>query len=415
MSLDGARYPRAPSIMSARDDRDDAIGARAASRTLPIYVIIVALIYLQKIAIPLGGLQQISCMVPIIYLALAIGLQRGAMQLRPLRLAAFAVMLTAMVSSLMLLTAPFSILSFILVLLICTPLCFAIPMTDAEWLRIPRFFNAMMIAPSALVPLQIAHQLLFHWRTLSLERFIPHKFLMSGFYYEAQYHWGQPFVRPNGFFMLEPSFSSLFTAIALIIELCLFRRWPLMLLFAGSLAVNLGASGYLFFALALPFIFLKAPVNAKILSLIAAPILLLVVGLAGGARMLTDRLGELSQTHSSGSGRLIEPFLQLLDILRDPRHLVTGIGPGNIALVFASWPFVKIVSEYGFLAGLGFVTFQLSAVGRAGLWAVAFPLLIIFNFTGGYLLNPVFCALLIIFVTGVERRSDLVPVTGDRA
>jgi hypothetical protein len=382
---------------------------RSAQATSTFCILIFCIIYLQKFAIPLGGVQQVSVLIPVIYWTLFERLRRGAASLQPLRLATFALMITGQVIGLMLSATTFSILSFILVLLIFTPTLFVSTLSDEDWRRLCRFFNGAMILPSVMVFVQLAHQLAFHWATLSMGRFVPSKFLMSGFIYEAPFHWGQPLYRPNGFFMLEPSFSSLLIAVALTLELCLFRRLLFLLLFGAALAANLGGTGYLFIGLALPLVFFSLPQRAKLAAMIVLPILLVLAAMLGGANLLSTRLAELSTPGSSGSGRLVQPVVELLGIVADPMHLVSGIGPGNMTTMASTWPFIKIVAEYGVVSAVFFLIYQTVASARAAMWTIAIPLIVIFNFTGAYLVNPVMSGLMMIFVMGIDRPRSPAP------
>ncbi len=66
--------------------------------------------------------------------------------------------------------------------------------------------------------------------------------MLPGFIYQAPYHWGKSFIRPNGFFFPETSFASAFAAAAAIIEMTCRRRPGRVLLYVAATVASLGGT-----------------------------------------------------------------------------------------------------------------------------------------------------------------------------
>jgi hypothetical protein len=82
-----------------------------------------------------------------------------------------------------------------------------------------------------------------HKAPINMFAVMPKAIMVGGYTYNAPYpNWDSPFSRPNGFFFLEPSFVSFFTASALIIEIMFFRRLRFVILMAVSTALTQGGT-----------------------------------------------------------------------------------------------------------------------------------------------------------------------------
>ncbi|MBK1658093.1 hypothetical protein [Paracraurococcus ruber] len=354
-------------------------------------------IYLQKLAIPGSG-RSASVAMLLFMACLMLGHVVGAFALDARRLLLYFLFCAVVLLSQA--TQPeISLASMVLLLLLYAQLVFRADMGAALHRRYLRAYQSLMVPPALVALLQLAWQFAFGFgRTLSIEDVLPRDLLLSGFYYEAPLFFGTLFVRPNGYVFLEPSFLSAFLACALLTELCVFRRWRFVLLYAAALVGCLGGTGALMAVLGAPFVLARLPPRQRLVVMFAAAIVL--IGLvAWKGEFLLMRLEGFSVQGSSERGRVIQPAMQLLHLLGEENGFLLGRGAGQVEDGIASWPVVKLLWEYGVLAVIAFLALMQRAVTwRLNPWLVL-PLMVVFHLTGGYLLNPVAVMLLIIFCT----------------
>lgn len=135
--------------------------------------------------------------------------------------------------------------------------------------------------------------------------------------------------------------------------------------------------------------------------------LVLLLFLAGNNLSMLPRVGELTNTSSSGYGRLITPFVTLFKVLSDAGYLFTANGAGQIPLEFGSaWPLLKLAYEYGITAALSW--FLLISASMWGKTNIPFRIatFVTFQFTGGYLLSPAMVLFIVLaFTLYSVRRS----------
>ncbi len=374
-------------------------------------VMFFSLIYLQKISLN-SGTQSVAISLPILYLVLGVLGLSGRLSVSPVRLALFGAFAGAAMVSQIFAGQDFSLKSFIFLLSIYLPFILRWDIEEAEWRRIVALFQAMMVPVAGMVFVQILYQLAFHWSVLSIEPFIPSRLAAQGFMYTAPVRWGHPLMRPNGFFMLEPSFLSAFTASALVLELCIFRRWWRMAWYGAALVASTGATGMVLMAVAAPFILARQRPGVILVALTLGIVAGLVAYEAGALDAFLGRVGELGNQDSSGFGRLVAPLIQLSGVMGDPSSLYTGAGAGNIgiasSITSSAWPIVKLAIEYGLPTTVLFMFFMLSSFSRPSVRPLAVALFFVFNFTGGYLLSPIMPILIMVLVAalGVRRQAS---------
>lgn len=364
-----------------------------------------ALALLQKFAVPAGA-TPISVLIPLLYGGLAVGVFAFNLGVSLLRVAAFGLFLLVALLSQLLVGRPFSAPSFLLLLVLYFPMVFLWRMPADRYRRVMEIFQNVMVIGAVMVFVQLAWQFAFGLgNTLSIEPFAPAQLLLPGYLYEAPIQFGAAFVRPNGFFFLEPSYVSMFLASALILELTEFGR-PLRIgLYGGALIGCLGATGLVMVAVAAPGILRRMSPRMLALVLVLGGVAVVAALAAGGGDLLASRLGELSKPGSSASERIVAPLHELNILSMDPERLVTGSGAGNVTIIQSSpWPLTKLFSEYGALTALAYLLLFVAAIWRAPNRALAFSLFVVLNFTGGYLLNPV-TIILVILLLSLPRRS----------
>jgi hypothetical protein len=259
-------------------------------------------------------------------------------------------------------------------------------------------FVKLMILPACVIIFQYAFQTATgSGNPISMNRMLPGSILLHGYIYEAPYHWGFAFTRPNGFFFLETSYASAFAASAAIIEATYFRRPLLLGLMTAATFLSLGGTGVTMLIVAAPF--LVARLSARAAGLVVAAVMaaLLAAYLLNVPLPLLSRMNELHTESSSGADRLLVPASHLANMLMDPSFLFRGTGAGSATAEEGSlWPLAKLLQEYGLVAMMSFIAFYV--IGIIGNFNVPLKiaLTITYNFTGGYLLTPVMVELLVL-------------------
>ena len=263
-------------------------------------------------------------------------------------------------------------------------------------------FLWLMTIPAIITIVQYAYQKLTGLSNpINMTFVVPRWLLMEGFVYIAHYPWYSSFIRPNGFFFLEPSFLSAFTATATIIEIVYFRRWYFVGLMVVATLMSTGGTGMLMFLIAAPFLLAREKPR-----LVIAVVSLTTIGLLAALSMdvslpLVSRIGEVQHRNSSGGERLIVPATQFVAHFFDPTYFFYGAGPGT-TLTEVDGPLVKVLNEYGVLAMVAYVLFYTICIWRIPNRSLKFSLSVIFLFTGGYLLNPIMVEMLYVLFFAVQ-------------
>lgn len=355
-----------------------------------------ALIYLQKFALGSSG-TQLGVPMLIMFAGVGYMIMFGHLEFDLSRVGVY-----LMFGAACLLTYSLRAGSIMSVLqLILLYLWFAVyaPVSEETYRRIVNRFVVLMIIPAIIVLVQYFYQKITNLSDpISMTGLVPDSILMHGFMYESHFPWNSPFMRPNGFFFLEPSLFSAFCATAAILEITYSRRPYMIALMLAATALSLGATGMLMLVLAAPFLLYKEPPQLVIGLLIVGMIAIGTAYMLDIPLPLLSRVNEFDDESSSGSGRLLLPAMRLIDLIMDPSYLFVGDGAGSVTpsnnatvvgeMLMNAWPFVKLVNEYGLLAMVSFGVFY--GLGIIGNFNVALKVVLSFTFffTGGYLLNP---------------------------
>ncbi|HSV04621.1 MAG TPA: hypothetical protein VLI41_15605 [Phenylobacterium sp.] len=367
---------------------------------------IVVLVLLQKFVLPIPG-APISLPLVTLYGWLAYMLLTSRLHVSYPRLLMVGVFFATATISQVIANRPISLLSYLELLLLYSPFVLVWKVTAQQHLRLMSVFQDAMLIGAAMVFVQLASQAAFGLGDLpSLEKFVPKFLLLQGFNYAPPIAWGDAFIRPNGFFFLEPSFASSFLAAALLIELMFFHRMSRVLVYGGALLGTVAATGILMVLIAGAPLMLARRGRAVVLAAAAGALGIVTAYYSGLLEHLTGRFAELGLRNSSGFQRLVAPLHQLSGVFADPAHLVTGLGAGNaIENGVSLWPIAKVMVEYGALPGVLF----LAAMGTCMLGTanapLALALFVAFNFTGGFLLNPVSVIQILLLVSFLAIRA----------
>jgi hypothetical protein len=294
------------------------------------------------------------------------------------------------------------------VVLLYTSMIVVVTVSQAEYRQIMDRFVKMLILPAIIVIVQYAYQKATgHSNPISMNQMLPKSVLMQGFFYEDFYPWYSTFMRPNGFFFLEPSFASAFLASGAIIEITYFRRLSYFVLFSVATVLSLGATGMSMLVIAAPLLLSRESPWVTVLVVTAVLIGLLVAFLLGLPLPLVSRLTELGDSSSSGGGRMLLPAMTLIERLSDLSYFLIGDGAGSIDRRMLAWPLLKVLTEYGLVAMASFAALYVISVWGADNFALKVALSVVYLFTGGYLLDPAMLELLVLllFIIKVDAQK----------
>jgi hypothetical protein len=364
-------------------------------------------VYLQKFAV--GPLSfQISLPILIMLGHIGFMLITGRMQFAPLRLGCYLMFASSCFLSQAISGTRFSIPSTVELLLIYGFLTVTSFVSESAYQLVLKRFIGLMIIPAVIVFVQYFYQKITGLSDpISVNRMFPKSVLLQGYFYDAHYPWNSTFQRPNGFFFLEPSVVSMFTASAAIIELTYFKRIRHALLMIGATAFSMGGTGLTMLLIASPFLLARQTLPVVLLVGVAALMAFSAAIALNVPLPLLSRVDELHQATSSGSGRILIPAEQFIKLLLDPSHFLTGTGAGSTTAALGNaWPVLKLINEYGLLTTILYVTLYLMAIARSYNAQLAIAISLVFHFTGGYLLDAVvvqFMAVIFCMVVPLSR------------
>src|SRR5271166_3132458 len=271
------------------------------------------LIYLQKFA--LGSPPfQISIPMAIFPIYMTWMLVRHNLSLSPSKLGLYLVFISCLLFSQLLVGKLDSFSSILQVALVYATMTITTDLPEAGHRLILSRFVKLMILPSLIIIFQYSWQKITGLPDfIDMDAMLPKSVLAQGYFYNAHYpDWTSSFTRPNGFFFLEPSAVSFYTAIAAIIEMTYFMRRSMLILLIVATVLSTGATGMTLLMIGVPLVFIrKMPVHVTIMAVIAVVIGLSCASMTGIELPLASRMSELDHpTSSSGGGRIIVPAIQ---------------------------------------------------------------------------------------------------------
>lgn len=368
--------------------------ARSPSALTTLSVTLWLGVLTQKIALP----GNVEIAFPIMAVAIAYLLATGRARISLPRLLLFALLVLAIAVGQLLAadhrdispTAVAMALGLYAVLLVLVPL------EAAERMILLRRFQALALVIAAMVAVQWACQLA-RLGMPGLEALIPPTMLYQSYNYVQALHWGAAYTKPNGLFMLEASFASQILAMAVVIEVCLFRRWGRVAALLVAQLSTFGGTGFLLLLASL--ILIPFYLRGRGLAILLALFLLVAAGTSFTPvwTNFASRSGELgADDTSSGRGRFVEPYLFMAERLSSSaRTLVSGLGPGNGKLdtdrtgQLVMNPVVKATVEYGLVAGVLWMIFvHVGVLCTAMPFVAAFVVLVQYDLLNGSLLVP---------------------------
>ena len=384
--------------------------------------ILVAALVLQRIALEIGS-SYLSVVGPIGWAIAALGMLQGTLALHRRRTLIF-VAFTAwiVIGAAIRAAAPdyygadpsWMSLSQFVVLTGFGALVLARPLDEARFFRMVNgVLLAIAIAGVAQFIVQFAGLSLF-----SFGAFVPARWLLEGPYANAIPIGDGGYFKSNGLFLVEPSVFSQFMALAIIVEMLMFRRLLHLACFAAGLVTSLSGTGWLMifaFVATAAFSLGRRGVLLSAVTLLVAMLGLgaLAVAFPAGFDLFIGRAGEIHAIGSSGHQRFITPWwLAHFVLSRTPWAALYGIGAGVSEHLGMQPPWdynlnppVKLSLEYGIPCFVLYVWFLVTGRKTSTQRALVFPILVLLLLTGGYQQFPpvLFPAMLLI------ATADLIP------
>ena len=377
----------------------------------------------QRFAVTIGA-SYLSIEGPIGFLLAGYGLVKGHLALHPVRLALFAALTSCVLLGGVLRAAvpqPFgttpSALSALQFLVFTSfgVLAFARPCDERRFFRVVNVcFMFVGVCGIAQFLLQFAGIRLF-----SFDDFIPQSYLFQG-WNTAIPIGTSGYFKSNGLFLVEPSVFSQDMALAIVVEILLFRRALYMVVFCTSLMMSTSGTGWV---LLLSFVLTASfSLGARGVKLSLATIATGVLALVGFASLFPaafdvfiSRTDEVYTIGSSGHDRFVTPWWFTGWVLtRTPMAAIYGLGPGvteHMAMsppyLFNTNPPVKVGLEYGFPTFLVYLMYILASRRTMTQKALVAPTLVLLLVDGGNSHFPpaLFLVLLLISI------ADLAPST----
>ncbi len=356
---------------------------------------IVGVTFFSKFTIPPLGEQGIDVSLFLVLGAVAAGVAANCIRVNPARLTLYLVLIGILGLIQSLQPETFSIPSMLLLAGLHLPYVFAVPRGD-EGDRIVQFFLGVATLLALLGIAQWALQFVVGARFLfPIENFAPPSFIVQHYNAQAALSYGSQVYRPNGVFMLEPSFFSQVLAVAIVAELCTRARALRLAIFGAALIVSYSGTGVLVLAVCLP-LYLAARRRWDLLIL-GCFALILVIALHDVLHLdrAFSRLGEFNSTHSSGFARFVGGFFLFDQFLwNDPWRTLFGYGAGAFSnyapharYPVAEMALFKIVFEYGLFGAVLYFGFLFGCLS-----ASTAPRLLILAVAITYLLNGMYAS-----------------------
>lgn len=410
--------------------RDRSFAADRRMTLLGLYVMVVSVVFLQRIALPPTQVA-VSLLVVLggfLFLLLSGALVEDRTRMG-LYLVATILCLSAAVGSFAFEDGG-SFFSLLLLVVLYAPFTYVLrPALLDLYPKVLEFFCKLMIVGAILAIGQWVAQIAGGWTyTDLLARVLPASFLLQNYNTTYPIQYGSTIMKSNGVIFLEPSFCSQFLALAVIAQLVQGgKRWRIPLYVAGLLT-TISGTGLLLLAFGLTVLAWRRGALWSFGVLGATVVVITTIAVTPAGKLFAERAQEARESQSSVSLRFTDPYARAFDDLGlKTNAAIVGHGPGfveeeakvyqertDLALAFPPVP--KLATEYGIFAAVAFAAFMIAAFWtRTPAKTIAASLLFMHLILSGSLLQPptVYLALLLasFFATVVPlRRFEPVPV-----
>lgn len=394
-----------------RSTGDEQARLRDRAIFIAFSIMAVSVTVFQCIGLPITDDAVIPLAIPVSFISLAVLCWFVPPTINPWRLVLYFLFVATVGLSTSIFADTYSIASLALLVVLYTPFILSFQTTEANFRRCLDMFSVLMIALAGLEFLQHAMQLVAGPQSWpNPYKLLPEGMLVPNFTYLQPIAWGARLNKPQAFVFLEVSFLSQYIALALLIEILIFRRVKRIVYFSAALFATFAGTGLLLLLVSLPLVMGRMPLrNALLVTLV----LLVVAGLAahlGWIDMVGGRVTEFHKAGGSANHRFIEPFDRIMQSLDRTGSFYSGIGAGQIEKVnnHQFWPIAKAIVEYGLLPGLLFYAYFLySMFDRPPHLRLAIVLVIWYTFEGALLtaVNPITCLLSSMILIERSRRG----------
>lgn len=317
-------------------------------------------IFLQKL-----GFLQIGLNACILWIVLIWLYTVGVAVIVPSRLILFAILLAALMLSVLFSFELVSPQALLLLLVMYATFLFRVDVSQATLLRcFERYQNAVWWVAWIVIGQQVIQYTVGNTYWPNLDKIIPDFILVHGYNYLRPYSWNSPYLTPNGVFFLEPSSVSEYLATAVALELIWLRRLDRLALFTAATLLGVAGTGPTVLVVCAPLLLFN--LDRRIVGwAVGLGVPLLVFAFASGLLgHYLDRSTEFYDNKASAYGRFVEPFAATRQLASDPDNLISGQGAGSSPKGgdIVQWPANKMIYEYGILSAILFHIFLLVAV-----------------------------------------------------
>ncbi len=323
--------------------------------------------FLQKIAIPIGGIQ-IFLALPLILAITALGFITRRLEIKSDNLLLYLIMVAILSLTQILGGQSFSVGSILLLIIIHAPYMFkmksGLGMGGIQFI----YFQRIMVIIAIIGIVQYSAQYVIgSYLAFFLDLMPMQNIILQGFNSTIPLSYGGSIFKSNGFFLLEPSSFSQLLAVAIMVEIIYFKNWKRVILFIGAIAVTFSGTGLIILFALVPIYLVQHRkffiLGLMVFAVVTAPIWSPIVGVD----KTVNRASELSSTKSSGYARFasIIPTLNTY-IVPQTSTFLFGLGAGSIIDTFASttvdyerhnpsWG--KMIFEYGVIGAAAYFIF----------------------------------------------------------
>ncbi len=305
--------------------------------------------------------------------------------------------------------------SFFLLILLYFPYFFLFSDNNLQD-YIYKIFRRLMFIAAILSVVQIALQAVAGISYFDIFSVLPEAFVQHGFNTSYPIEYGSRIYKSNAFFFLEPSFTSQFIALALILEYLFYKRLLYYIVYVSGFICTFSGTGILllvFFVL----LQLRSLRNWKIIVGVALIGISIIFIFPTYLNLVISRINEFGSEGSSGFLRFVAPVLVLYRFLTS-NSVLFGLGAGTVDKIDMPFianftPIPKVVIEYGIITGLAYLIFVYKVfIHKLGLLYLSSSLLFLYLFLAGNLLSPqivLFCYIINVAFTGTENTVNMCP------
>jgi hypothetical protein len=309
----------------------------------------------QRFAVTIGGGQIFLCQFIVAGGLIALAVV-GSLHIHRTRLCLFSLFALAALCS-YLANLDCSLLSFLNVLVIYGSFVFCTNADDRLYYHTIDWVHGCMLVIAMLALIQLVMQL-GGLPYFDLSFYVDPAWTVANyhlFYPISDGHWLN---KSNGVFLLEPSFLSQFSAVALLLEFFGRRRARRLLLYGAALVVAFAGTGLLLIAFVAVPVFLNLTRSQKIGVLVVAGTLLTWYFNTEWGQSVIERVAEFKSKGSSAFMRFVEPLDVLSSIFnQEYEPILFGHGPGSSVLELST--VLKLVYEYGILGTVPYLIYIL--------------------------------------------------------